>query len=76
MWRRQSIQSVRARAPRKYTRRRSEYDIDINRGIDPPVDSVQEFKVQANGCDAAADTSVGVVNVITETQPRHSTAFG
>ena len=41
---------------------------DINRGvINPPVDSVQEFKVQANSYDAEfGRTSGGVVNVITK----------
>lgn len=40
---------------------------DINRGIiNPPVDSVQEFKVQANSYDAEfGRTSGGVVNIIT-----------
>ncbi len=41
---------------------------DINRGvIDPPVDSVQEFKVQANSFDAQfGRTSGGVINMITK----------
>ena len=41
---------------------------DINRGvIDPPVDSVQEFKVQANSYDAAfGRTSGGVLNMVTK----------
>ncbi len=41
---------------------------DINRGIiNPPVDSVQEFKVQANSFDAQfGRTSGGVVNMITK----------
>ncbi len=41
---------------------------DINRGvIDPPVDSVQEFKVQANSFDAQfGRTSGGVVNMVTK----------
>ena len=41
---------------------------DVNRGvINPPVDSVQEFKVQANSYDAEfGRTSGGVVNVITK----------
>src|SRR5438445_6570739 len=41
---------------------------DINRGIShPPVDSVQEFKVQSNSYDAEfGRTSGGVVNVITK----------
>ncbi|MCU1258395.1 MAG: Cna B-type protein [Bryobacterales bacterium] len=41
---------------------------DINRGvIDPPVDSVQEFKVQANSFDAQfGRTSGGVVNIISK----------
>jgi hypothetical protein len=41
---------------------------DINRGIiNPPVDSVQEFKVQANSYDAEfGRTSGGVINVITK----------
>src|SRR5947209_3772067 len=41
---------------------------DINRGIiNPPVDSVQEFKVQSNSYDAEfGRTSGGVVNVITK----------
>src|SRR5438128_2978023 len=40
---------------------------DINRGvINPPVDSVQEFKVQANSYDAEfGRTSGGVVNMVT-----------
>jgi hypothetical protein len=41
---------------------------DINRGvIDPPVDSVQEFKVQANSFDAQfGRTSGGVVNIVSK----------
>src|SRR4051812_34371854 len=41
---------------------------DINRGvINPPVDSVQEFKVQSNSYDAEfGRTSGGVINVITK----------
>jgi hypothetical protein len=41
---------------------------DINRGvINPPVDSVQEFKVQANSFDAQfGRTSGGIVNMITK----------
>ncbi|MGI8992500.1 MAG: TonB-dependent receptor domain-containing protein [Bryobacteraceae bacterium] len=41
---------------------------DINRGvIDPPVDSVQEFKVQANSYDAQfGRTSGGVLNIVTK----------
>ena len=41
---------------------------DINRGIiNPPVDSVQEFKVQSNSYDAEfGRTTGGVVNVITK----------
>jgi hypothetical protein len=41
---------------------------DVNRGIiNPPVDSVQEFKVQSNTYDAEfGRTSGGVVNVITK----------
>src|SRR5436190_7604984 len=41
---------------------------DVNRGvINPPVDSVQEFKVQSNSYDAEfGRTSGGVVNVITK----------
>src|SRR5260370_16785532 len=41
---------------------------DINRGIiNPPVDSVQEFKVQANSYDAEfGRTSGGVVNMVTK----------
>ena len=41
---------------------------DINRGVvNPPVDSVQEFKVQAQSYDAQfGRTSGGVVNVITK----------
>ena len=40
---------------------------DINRGIiNPPVDSVQEFKVQANSYDAQfGRTSGGVLNIVT-----------
>jgi outer membrane receptor protein involved in Fe transport len=52
---------------------------DINRGvIDPPVDSVQEFKVQANSYDAQfGRTSGGVVNVITKsgTNALHGVAY-
>ena len=41
---------------------------DINRGaIDPPVDSVQEFKVQANSASAEfGRTTGGVINIITK----------
>jgi hypothetical protein len=41
---------------------------DINRGIiNPPVDSVQEFKVQANSYDSEfGRTSGGVVNMVTK----------
>jgi hypothetical protein len=41
---------------------------DINRGvINPPVDSVQEFKVQSNSYDAEfGRTTGGIVNVITK----------
>ncbi len=41
---------------------------DVNRGvINPPVDSVQEFKVQANSFDAQfGRTSGGVINMITK----------
>jgi hypothetical protein len=41
---------------------------DVSRGvIDPPVDSVQEFKVQANSFDAQfGRTSGGVLNMITK----------
>ena len=41
---------------------------DVNRGvINPPVDSVQEFKVQSNSYDAEfGRTSGGVINVITK----------
>ena len=41
---------------------------DVNRGIiNPPVDSVQEFKVQTNSYDAEfGRTSGGIVNVITK----------
>src|SRR5262249_35884352 len=41
---------------------------DVNRGIiNPPVDSVQEFKVQSSSYDAEfGRTSGGVVNVITK----------
>ena len=41
---------------------------DVNRGvINPPVDSVQEFKVQANSYDAEfGRTTGGVINVITK----------
>ncbi len=52
---------------------------DINRGvIDPPVDSVQEFKVQANSFDAQfGRTSGGVVNMITKsgTNDLHGVAY-
>ena len=52
---------------------------DVNRGvIDPPVDSVQEFKVQANSYDAQfGRTSGGVVNVITKsgTNDLHGVAY-
>ena len=46
---------------------------DINRGvIDPPVDSVQEFKVQANSFDAQfGRTSGGVVNIISKAGTNH-----
>jgi hypothetical protein len=46
---------------------------DINRGvIDPPVDSVQEFKVQANSFDAQfGRTSGGVVNIISKPGTNH-----
>jgi Carboxypeptidase regulatory-like domain len=47
--------------------------------VDPPVDSVQEFKVQANSYDAQfGRTSGGVVNVITKsgTNDLHSVAYG
>ena len=42
---------------------------DVNRGIiNPPVDSVQEFKVQQNSYDAEfGRTSGGIINVITKT---------
>jgi hypothetical protein len=41
---------------------------DVNRGIiNPPVDSVQEFKVQSNSYDAEfGRTSGGIVNIITK----------
>jgi len=41
---------------------------DVNRGIiNPPVDSVQEFKVQSNSYDAEfGRTSGGIINVITK----------
>ncbi len=41
---------------------------DINRGIiNPPVDSVQEFKVQVNTYDASfGRTSGGIINIITK----------
>jgi hypothetical protein len=52
---------------------------DINRGvIDPPVDSVQEFKVQAQSFDAQfGRTSGGVVNVVTKsgTSQYHGVAY-
>ena len=52
---------------------------DINRGIiNPPVDSVQEFKVQANSYDAEfGRTSGGVINVITKsgTNDFHGLAY-
>jgi len=52
---------------------------DINRGvIDPPVDSVQEFKVQANSFDAQfGRTSGGVVNIISTpgTNGYHGVAY-
>ena len=52
---------------------------DINRGvIDPPVDSVQEFKVQANSFDAQfGRTSGGVINMVTKpgTNVVHGVAY-
>ncbi len=52
---------------------------DVNRGvINPPVDSVQEFKVQAQSYDAQfGRTSGGVVNVITKsgTNEYHGVAY-
>jgi outer membrane receptor protein involved in Fe transport len=52
---------------------------DINRGvINPPVDSVQEFKVQAQSFDAQfGRTSGGIVNVITKsgTNDYHGLAY-
>jgi hypothetical protein len=52
---------------------------DINRGtIMPPVDSVQEFKVQANSYDAQfGRTSGGVLNVVTKsgTNAYHGVAY-
>src|SRR5579884_716259 len=52
---------------------------DINRGIiDPPVDSVQEFKVQANSYDAQfGRTSGGVLNIVTKpgTNDYHGVAY-
>ncbi len=52
---------------------------DINRGvINPPVDSVQEFKVQANSYDAQfGRTSGGVLNIITKagTNDYHGVAY-
>ena len=52
---------------------------DINRGvINPPVDSVQEFKVQAQSYDAQfGRTSGGIVNVITKsgTNSIHGVAY-
>ncbi len=52
---------------------------DINRGvINPPVDSVQEFKVQANSFDAQfGRTSGGVVNMVTKsgTNEIHGVAY-
>jgi hypothetical protein len=52
---------------------------DINRGVvNPPVDSVQEFKVQAQSFDAQfGRTSGGVVNVITKsgTSEYHGLAY-
>lgn len=53
--------------------------VDINRGvIDPPVDSVQEFNVQANSFDAQfGRTSGGVVNIILKsgTNDYHGVAY-
>lgn len=52
---------------------------DVNRGvINPPVDSVQEFKVQAQSFDAQfGRTSGGVINVITKsgTDEYHGVAY-
>jgi Carboxypeptidase regulatory-like domain len=52
---------------------------DINRGIiNPPVDSVQEFKVQANSYDAEfGRTSGGVINMVTKsgTNDYHGVAY-
>jgi Carboxypeptidase regulatory-like domain len=52
---------------------------DINRGvIDPPVDSVQEFKVQAQTFDAQfGRTSGGIVNMVTKsgTGQYHGVAY-
>ena len=52
---------------------------DINRGvINPPVDSVQEFKVQAQSFDAQfGRTSGGVVNMVTKsgTSEYHGVAY-
>ncbi|HLJ15698.1 MAG TPA: TonB-dependent receptor [Bryobacteraceae bacterium] len=52
---------------------------DINRGIiDPPVDSVQEFKVQVNSYDAEfGRTSGGVLNIVTKSGSNgyHGTAY-
>src|SRR5262249_54033473 len=52
---------------------------DINRGIiNPPVDSVQEFKVQANSYDTEfGRTSGGVVNMVTKsgTNDYHGVAY-
>jgi hypothetical protein len=52
---------------------------DINRGvINPPVDSVQEFKVQVNSFDAQfGRTSGGIVNMITKsgTSSYHGVAY-
>lgn len=52
---------------------------DVNRGvINPPVDSVQEFKVQAQSFDAQfGRTSGGIVNVITKsgTNDYHGVAY-
>src|SRR5690349_16593018 len=52
---------------------------DINRGIiNPPVDSVQEFKVQAGSYDAEfGRTSGGVINMVTKagTNSYHGVAY-